>query len=30
MRDDQMGIYRELEPQVVVARGLANKLRRSI
>jgi hypothetical protein len=27
LRDDQMGIYRELEPQVVAAHGLAKKLR---
>ncbi len=27
LRDDQMGIYRELELEVGVARGLANKLR---
>ncbi len=27
LRDDQMGVYRELELEVGVARGLANKLR---
>ncbi len=27
LRDDQMGIYRELEQEVGVARGLPNKLR---
>jgi hypothetical protein len=27
LRDDQMGVYRELEMEVGVARGLANKLR---
>ncbi len=27
LRDDQMGVYRELESEVGVARGLANKLR---
>jgi hypothetical protein len=27
LRDDQMGVYRELELEVEVARGLANKLR---
>jgi hypothetical protein len=27
LRDDQMGVYRELEREVGVARGLANKLR---
>jgi hypothetical protein len=27
LRDDQMGVFRELELEVRVARGLANKLR---
>jgi hypothetical protein len=27
LRDEQVGIYRELEQKVGVARGLANKLR---